>query len=294
MAATGIIGTGRMGTAIAKRLLECGHEVHVWNRSPGHAAEAVAAGAVQAPDLQALVAGCDVILSSLTDHAALDGVYASDAALQRAMGKTFVEMSTILPREQQALAAKAEAAGASYLECPVGGTVGPALKGQLLGFAGGDDAAWATAKPILERLCKRVEHLGPIGAGSRMKLAVNLPLALYWATLGEAVSLLDVPSLGGERIVSLLADSTAGPNALRARGPVVAAALDGQDQIGTFDLAGLRKDLVLALRLAHEEGRNLPVSEAALAHYETALAQGMGELDGASLARSIAKVPLRF
>ncbi len=293
MAATGIIGTGRMGTAIAKRLLDCGHEVHVWNRSPERMAEAVAAGAVQVADLQDLVRRCDVLLSSLTDHAALDGIYATDGALRQATGKTFVEMSTILPREQQALAAKAAAAGASYLECPVGGTVGPALKGQLLGFAGGDESTWEIARPILGHLCKRVEHLGPVGAGSRMKLAVNLPLALYWATLGEAVALLDVPSLGGERIVSLLADSSAGPNALRARGPVVAAALDGHDQVGTFDLDGLRKDLVLALRLAQEEGRSLPISEAALGCYEAVLAKGMGDMDGASLARSIAGIPLK-
>ena len=76
------------------------------------------------------------------------------------------------------------------MECPVGGSVGPASEGKLLGFAGGAEQALARAKPILDQLCRRVQHVGPLGAGATMKPAINLPLMVYWQTLGEALSLI--------------------------------------------------------------------------------------------------------
>ncbi len=280
----GIIGTGRMGTAFAKRLIDCGHTVHVWNRTAEKTATAIEAGATAAPDPAALVRSSDVILTSLTDFAALEPVLAGLTAADL-KGKLVIEMSTLLPDEEEALAAIVTGAGAEFLECPVGGTVGPALKGQLLGFAGGSDSAWARARPILEKLCKRVDHLGPVGTGARMKLAVNLPLAIYWDVLGEALKLLDGTGLSGERIVSLLAESSAGPNVLKNRAQVVADTIDGTDQPGTFDIAGLAKDLRLALKLAGQGGATLPVAETVLKAYEAGLAQGLGGKDGASLAR---------
>ena len=76
----------------------------------------------------------------------------------------------------------------AFVECPVGGTIGPAKEGKLFGFAGGEAADFARAKPLLDQMCRRVEHLGPAGSGSSMKLAINLPLLVYWQALGEAFS----------------------------------------------------------------------------------------------------------
>lgn len=178
-AAIGILGAGRMGTALAKRLMETGHTVHIWNRTRARTAEAEKAGANVAGTLDELARTSEIILSSLTDFEALEAVYGGGGLLaQDIEGKLCIEMSTILPDEQVKLEERVRAAGAGYLECPVGGTVGPALKGQLLGFAGGTSADWGRGRPILETLCKRVELLGAVGAGSSMKLAVNLPLAL--------------------------------------------------------------------------------------------------------------------
>src|SRR5690606_38666648 len=103
------------------------------------------------------------------------GLLAGDDA-----GKLFVEMSTVRPRVKTALAEAAARRGASLVDCPVGGTVGPAREGRLIGFAGGAAADVARARPVLEALCRRVEHVGPVGAGARMKLAINLPLMVYW------------------------------------------------------------------------------------------------------------------
>jgi 3-hydroxyisobutyrate dehydrogenase len=166
-----------MGTAFARRLIETGHDVRVWNRTPENAAAAVDAGAVRAESIAELTAS-DAIIISLTDANAVKGVI--DELTQTGIqGKLVIDMSTLLPDEAIALGELVVATGADYVECPVGGTVGPALKGQLLGMAGCTDTSFARAKPILDQLCKRVEHMGPVGCGARMKLAVNLPLAIY-------------------------------------------------------------------------------------------------------------------
>jgi 3-hydroxyisobutyrate dehydrogenase len=281
----GIAGTGRMGTAFARRLIETGHRVAVWNRNPDRTAAAVAAGA-RAVELPALAA-CDTILLSLTDAAASRAVLGglADAGLQ---GRLVIEMSTLLPDEAEVLGAAARAAGADFLHCPVGGTVAPALKGQLLGLAGGTAAAFGRARPVLDDLCRRVEHLGPPGAAARMKLAVNLPLAIYWQTLGEALRLLRGAGVPDDLAISLIADSSAGPAVLKNRAQVVVDTLGGTDQPGTFDIAGLAKDLGLALALARAEGGEMPLSQMAEARYAAALASGLGGFDGASLTRRAA------
>ena len=282
----GIAGTGRMGTAFARRLIETGHPVKVWNRSPARLTAAVEAGA-QATDMAGLAA-CDVILLSLTNAAASDGVLGQLIAAGIA-GRLVIEISTLMPAEADALAAKATAAGAEFVHCPVGGTVAPALKGQLLGLAGGTVAAFDRAKPVLDQLCRRVEHLGTAGAAARMKLAVNLPLAIYWQTLGESLALLRGAGVPDDLAISLIADSSAGPTVLKNRAQVVVDTLTGTDQPGTFDIAGLMKDLRLALDLAAAEGAALPLASATEPRYRAALEAGLGRFDGASLTRLTAK-----
>lgn len=281
----GIAGTGRMGTAFARRLIETGHPVKVWNRSPARLTAATEAGA-DATDLPGLAA-CDVILLSLTDAAASAAVLDQLARVGLA-GRLVIDLSTLMPDEAEALAAKATGAGAEFVHCPVGGTVAPALKGQLLGMAGGTSAAFDRAKPVLDQLCRRVEHLGTAGAAARMKLAVNLPLAIYWQTLGESLALLRGAGVPDDLAISLIADSSAGPTVLKNRAQVVVDTLSGTDQPGTFDIAGLAKDLGLALNLAAAEGADMPLSRATEPRYAAALAAGLGGFDGASLTRRAA------
>ncbi|HTV69436.1 MAG TPA: NAD-binding protein [Rhizobiaceae bacterium] len=141
---------------------------------------------------------------------------------------------------------------------------------------------------MLDQLCRRVEHLGPVGTGAQMKLAINLPLALYWQTLGETLVLLNGAGIPAGTAISLIADSSAGPTVLKNRAEVVVKALTDTDQPGTFDIAGLSKDLNLALRWAAQNNHHLPLSEAAKQSYNRALAEGLGRFDGASLTRMLA------
>jgi len=120
-----------------------------------------------------------------------------------------------------------------------------------------------------------------------MKLAINLPLAIYWQTLAEALVLLDDAGIPAEKAVGLIADSSAGPAVLKNRAQVVVDTLGGKDQPGTFDISGLAKDLDLALRFAAAGGKELPISQTVRASYARALAEGLGRFDGASLTRML-------
>src|SRR5260370_28668685 len=167
-----------MGSAIAKRLIEVGHEVVVWNRNPDKTKALAAAGATVAATPSELAGRVEIIITILTDAAAIASVYEGQSGLLEGSvsGKLFIEMSTVQPETEIALAKKVSAKGATPVECPVGGTVGPALSGKLLGIAGGTPEGFARAKPLLDQMCRRDDLVGPIGAGASMKLAINLPL----------------------------------------------------------------------------------------------------------------------
>src|ERR1700730_4722499 len=100
-------------------------------------------------------------------------------------GRLFIEMSTVPPATEIALAAKVRGKCAAFVECPVGGTVGPARQGKLIGLMGAEEPDAVRARPLLEQLCRRLEHVGPVGAGAVMKLAIKTPLTIYWEGSGE-------------------------------------------------------------------------------------------------------------
>lgn len=278
----GIAGTGRMGAAIARRLMGQSQRVTVWNRTPAGADALVAAGAGRADTPAALVGVADIVVSILTDAAAVEAVYAGAGGILGAplAGKLVIDMTTARPQLAQSLAARVTAAGGTFVECPVGGSVGPAAEGKLFGFAGGLDADVARARPLLELLCRRVEHVGAAGAGASIKLAINLPLMVYWQALGEAVSLIDGLGLDPQRIVDIFADTSGGPNMLKTRGPAIAAAFAaGRGGAVSVDIATMRKDLRTMLAEADSLGRTLPVTAQALACFDRAAAGGADAAD---------------
>lgn len=281
----GIPGTGKMGSAIALRLLELGHQVSVWNRTAARAEGAVKAGAVLVGSPRALADRCDVILSILTDAAAITAAYDGPQGILAGTiaGKLVVDMSTVQAATAVALAGKVRKAGAAFVECPVGGTTGPARQGKLLGLAGGEPGDIARARPLLEQLCRRVEHIGPVGTGARMKLAINLPLLVAYQALGEAYILARGSGRDASWIMDLFSDTSGAPNVLKTRGPNIAAAIDGQALPPAFDVDSIRKDLRTMIVEAAGEGAELPLATRALAVFDQAAKDGWGGKDGATL-----------
>jgi 3-hydroxyisobutyrate dehydrogenase len=228
-----------------------------------------------------VAAASEAVVTILTDSKALDDVYFGPDGLLSGSpsGKLFVEMSTVPPAKQQEMGARAKAAGAAYVECPVGGTTGPAAQGKLFGFAGGDAQDLERARPLLDQLCRRVEHVGGWGDAARMKLAINLPLMVYWQALAEALSLIQPLGLDPARVMDILADTSGGPNLLKVRGTAIAQALAGQPQAATFDLASMRKDVRTMLEQGAAQHYRMPVTEQTLKVFEAAVQAGMKESD---------------
>jgi 3-hydroxyisobutyrate dehydrogenase len=282
----GVAGVGRMGAAIALRLMETGHALTVWNRSSDKTKPLANIGAHVAKSPAELASSVEAIVTILTNGTAMTDVYegASGLLAGDVRGKLVIEMSTVQPHEEVALAEKARARGVVFVECPVGGTVSPARQGKLLGVAGGTKEDFAQAKPLLEQMCRRVEHVGPVGAGSSMKLALNLPLMVYYQALGESLLLCRHLGLDNKWLMEFLSDTSGAPNMLKTRGPAIASALDGKD-IGAanFDVDLICKDLRAMLAEAGKHGATLPVVQQALSIYEQAVADGWGRRDGACL-----------
>ena len=265
----GVAGIGKMGAAIAARLIEVGHEVAVWNCTPDKA-KAIAGATVAATPAE-LLQHADVIISSLTDAAALDAVYKGPSGLLSGdvTEKLFIDMSTVLPATEVALAEAVRGKGAAFVECPVGGSTGPARQGKLIGLVGGDAADVARARPILEQLCRRLEHAGPVGSGAVLKFAVNLPLMVYWQALGEALALTHALPVSPERLMDLLSDTSGAAAIAKVRAPGIAAMLKGGDPGPvTFNVDGGIKDMRAMLAEAKSQGIELPLVDKTLACYE--------------------------
>ena len=278
----GIAGTGKMGAAIAARLMGLGHELTVWNRTPGKTKDPAASGARIAASPAALASDAEIVITILTDAEAIHAVYGGPQGLLsgNVTGKFFIEMSTVRPEVEILLAARVKQKGGALIECPVSGTTGPAREGKLFGFAGGADAEVARVRPLLESMCRRVEHVGPVGSGARMKLAVNLPLFVYWQALGEALLICRSLNLEPERLMSILADTSGAANAIRTRGGAVAAHLAGKDAGPvSFAVNGVCKDLETMIAEAEALGGTLPAAETALKCFEEAARSGLGAND---------------
>ena len=282
----GIAGTGRMGAAIATRLLGLGHEVSVWNRTAEKARALASAGARVAATPADLARQSEMVISILSNAEAIDAAYDGTNGLLsgKVAGKLFIEMSTVRPETERSLAGRVRSKGAALIECPVGGTVGPARDGKLFGFVGGDAADVARAQSLLDQMCRRVEHVGPIGAGASMKLAINLPLLVFWQSFGEALSLCEQLGLDPARLVDIFADTSGGPNVLKVRGPMIVAALQGKDTGPiTFDVELIRKDLRTMIEEAASRGMTLPVAASALECFDQAAKEGLNASDAVTL-----------
>ncbi|MGD0850905.1 NAD(P)-dependent oxidoreductase, partial [Bradyrhizobium sp.] len=158
----GVCGTGRMGAAIAQRLIAVGHEVGVWNRNPTKTKPLTDAGAKLYASPAELAGGCEAVIVMLLNDAATEAVYRGSKGLLESTltGKLIIDMSTLRPDTMISVGIAVTELGAAFVECPVGGSTAPAREGKLFGLVGGTNADVTRAMPLLEQLCRRIEHVG--------------------------------------------------------------------------------------------------------------------------------------
>src|SRR5579885_412356 len=281
-----VAGLGAMGSNIAARLMEVGHQVSVWNRTADKAKPLAAAGAKVATSPAELAASSEAVITMLTDGKAIDDVYNGPNGLLSGdvKGKMFIEMSTVAPKVETDLAPKVRAKGAAMVECPVGGSTAPARKGQLLGLMGADKADADRARPLLEQLCRKVEHCGPVGTGAAMKLAINLPLMVAWQAYGEAFAIARSVGCPAKRLLDLFVESNGANNALKMRADMIVKLFERQDAgPTTFSIANGVKDLRTMVATGEALGAEMPATKAALSGFEDAVKKGFGGGDGAQM-----------
>jgi 3-hydroxyisobutyrate dehydrogenase len=223
----------------------------------------------------------------LLNDTASDAVYRGPNGILSATleGRLVIDMSTVRPDTMRTVGASISQQGAAFVECPVGGSVGPAKEGKLFALVGGEQADIARARPVLEQLCRRIEHVGELGSGATVKLAINLPLLVYWQALGEALTICKPLNLSPDRLIDILSDTAGTPTAMKGRGTVIAKVLGG-DPPGeaAFSLSAAKKDLATAVQFARSIHAELPVATTALTCFEQAEAEGLGDTDATTVA----------
>ena len=282
----GVCGTGRMGSSIAHRLISVGHEVGVWNRNSAKTKPLIDAGATLFASAAELMAGCDVVIVMLLNDAATEAVYRGPSGIltSKLAGKLVIDMSTVRPDTMKSNGSSVLQQGAAFVECPVGGSTGPAKEGKLFGLVGGAKADITRAMPVLEQLCRRIEDVGALGSGATMKLAVNLPLLVYWQALGEALAICKPLNLPADRLIDILSDTAGTPTALKGRGAAIARVLGGAPMgEAAFGLSAAKKDLATAIQFGASIQAELPVTASALACFEEAEAAGLGDADATAV-----------
>ncbi len=272
-----VAGLGRMGRALAARLVEQGASVTVWNRSAGPADELRAAGADVAGSVGALWGRAGVVMSFLADDRAVEAVCLGDGGLLASAtpGGVLVEMSTISPGTSARVGAEAERCGVAYLRCPVSGNPGVLRSGKLLLIVSGPRAAYEAARPALELVANNSHYVGGSDEARVVKLAVNAVLAATTELLAETVTLCEAAGIERSAYVGVLAASALGS-------PFVAYkrdALVDRQYDATFTTEMLAKDLHLALREASERGIPLPVTELVAELTDGACDGGLGGYD---------------
>lgn len=272
-----------MGGAMAGRIADCGFDVVLYNRTVGRAAAVAAAtGARIAPSPLAAAAAADVVVSSLADRDAVEHVHLGPEGALAGLrpGAVLLETSTVEPEVVRRLAAAAPGS-AGVLDTPVSGSVAGAEAGSLTVMAGGDAAHLATARPVLDALAAAVFHMGGLGTGAAMKLAVNTVIHTLNVGLAEGVVLAEAAGINRALAYDVIAAGAAGAPFVRYKR---AAFVDPDGAAVAFRLALVEKDLDLILAMAGALGVALPTTDSTRQLVRAAAAAGLGEADMAAIA----------
>ncbi len=261
MTRVGFIGLGRMGTPMAANIVDAGFPVTVWNRTAEKAqAFAEQTGAAVASDPAQLASMSDVVVTMVADGSVLESIYGGDRGVLAGLtsGATAVDMSTVGPAVVARLAPQVSALGAELIDAPVSGSTAAAQGRTLMIMAGGSEAGFARARPVLEAIGSPVLHVGDSGAGATLKLAINSMIYGINEAVSEALVLAERSGVDRSIAYEAFANSAAAAPVVKYRRPVFEA--PGTTPVSfTVDLA--LKDLDLILELAERTGAPMPAAE---------------------------------
>ncbi|HEV2685902.1 MAG TPA: NAD(P)-dependent oxidoreductase [Actinomycetota bacterium] len=282
MAKIAFIGLGQMGTPIATRLIDAGHHLSVWDRTPDHASTLSERGAEVAATPGNAAAGADFIWTMLATAEVVEDVLfgAGGLATGLGLGQLLIEMSTIGPNAFLSIASRLPS-GVHAVDAPVRGSVPEATAGTLHVFVGASDEDFATVRPILEALGD-VRHAGGPGAGASMKLVANLTLGVTIVAFGEALALGSALGLRRDDVIDVLAQSSIGPTVAGKRGNV-----EARTYPPSFKLRHATKDMRLVDEAAGGAGIELIESHAARTRLEAAMDEGFGDFDFSAVVATI-------
>ncbi len=283
----GFAGLGRMGSRMARNLARAGHEVSVWNRSPGPAEAFVAEGGRVAGTPRALAEGAEVVVTMLADDAASDAVHDGPDGLLAAEGgaRVLLEMGTMSPAHLAAL--RDRAGGRLVIDAPVSGATKAAEEATLMIMVGADEATAEPVRPLLVAMGGPVIHLGRPGAGAVMKLAVNALLHGLNQTLAEALAIAEGAGIEAAAAFDAIEASVACAPMLRYRRPLY---LDEAAHAVTFTVALARKDMDVMIDLARSQGRPAPQLTLTRDLLRDAEARGYGARDMAAMRAYVREV----
>lgn len=257
----GLIGLGLMGHPMGTNLLKAGHELTVWNRTASRGDDLVAQGAKRAASPREVAAASEVVLTIVSDPPALESVLWGESGVFSGLhrGSVLIESSTVSPGLEKRAAAAAAALGSEFLEAPVTGGTWGAEKGELVFMVGGEASTLKRVEPVLGAMGKKWFHLGPVGAGQTVKLAMNLLLDLEVEAFAEALALVTRAGVPGQSLFEVMQSSMGRSGVIELKGGNM---LKGEYK-PSFPLRLMHKDLGLALDLANQLGVPLPAAAAA-------------------------------
>jgi 3-hydroxyisobutyrate dehydrogenase-like beta-hydroxyacid dehydrogenase len=279
-----VVGTGRMGAALARRLHATGHELVLFNRTVDTArAVAEDTGADVAETAMEAVATADVCLVSLADDAAVRDVYEHADGLVAGLRPDAVvcDTSTVAPETARHVGALVEAAGSAYLDTPVSGSVPLVESGSLAVMVGGDERALGVARPVLDSLAGSIFHLGDVGAGATMKLVVNSVVHSLNVALSEALVLAERAGIDRVRAYDVLEAGAVGAPFVKYKR---AAFVDPATAPVAFSLDLVAKDQDLIAQLAADVAARMDQGAASRELVAEAVANGLGDHDMSAVA----------
>lgn len=279
----GIVGLGRMGANMARRMSDCGYTIsQVFDVSMDvSAALAEELGATAASTLRAVTAGSDVILTVVTNDQAMDAIFfGEDNLFDDAAGKLFMNCATVTPDMHRKLDIEAERRGALSLEACMASSIPQARNGELYLMIGGKKEAFDQIKPLLEDLSKKLLYIGEAGKAAEVKALVNMVMNINTAALAEGLGLGQALGLDLRMLCDVFSETGANSRVLET---------DSDDMIDRdhecyFSASHAAKDSGIALGLAASQSLKLPLAQATFEQYEKMIELGIGELDKSGIA----------